>query len=131
MTFDLNWARAERDAGMARVLANDPEYFKLTARHLLWKWLRVRARFSNAPFIAEDAWRDVLSDPACPEPRHPNQLGAMWNSIVRAGWIVPTGDWRSPSKIQSHARPCREYKVSREMPENYVDWAQDKSRRSR
>ena len=106
--FNLNMARIERDAAMERVNDGD-NIFAPVAKYLILCWLLRRRATGNVPFIAEDVWRDILTD--CPKPRHPNQRGATWNAFVQAELVLATGELGQMKSVGSHARKTPIYRV--------------------
>jgi len=81
-----------RDAGVAQVERNTPEWWKAEAARAI-----ATLAAAGRDFTAEDV-RAVAGDP----PSHPNAMGAAFLRAASEGAIIKVG-YRSPVRKSSHA----------------------------
>ena len=92
---DLVGARIARDAGMAIVNANATPWKELAKACIL-------SLPSGSEGIFED-FRLIVTGRIGP-PHHPNAWGAIANSLIKSGGLVPTGAFGQMQMPKSHAR---------------------------
>lgn len=82
--------------GMKTVIANSSEEWKRQYMMLAKKWCKKRSLFLSEQF------RAYCLDEGLPRPHHPNLWGAMWNSLVKKGWISLSDDYGYCQSLKSH-----------------------------
>jgi len=95
-------AIAARDRGMKKVLENNKDWIAAA--------LEALAQYPHGEAMGEDLKAFVTQ--RLGEPFHVNAIGAFIKAAMRAGVIVPTGEWRQSKMKSSHARRNPVYRVT-------------------
>jgi len=107
----LDWTPAvvARDAGLAQVQSNNPDWFALAmieleeiARHGSSSW-------ANIETFTGETIRQMIA-PLVGHPRSPNAWGALIMSALRKKFIEPTGQYTAMKAERSHARKTAVYR---------------------
>ena len=90
--------------------ARDEAIARVDESHDLWieRIALPAIRRLRGSFTTDDAWK-AIGDVTPPEPR---AMGAAMMRAKKAGWIVPTAEYRKSERAACHARPIRVWRRS-------------------
>jgi hypothetical protein len=102
-------ARVARDAGIAQVQSNNPDWFALAMIELQEIAKHGSRDWANIDTFTGETIRQMIS-PLVGHPASPNAWGALIMAAIKKKMIEPTGQYVAMKAERSHARKTAVYR---------------------